>query len=128
VIGKTSHFFPLTFSYQNPYATGLESLFHIYQQALINADLSGPTYFAPTLKNVKNFQMQKANASKDSYTVLLILTDGCIHDMAETKKEIVEMSRMGISIIIVGVGVENFDMMHELDSDEHVSLKPDSSS
>jgi hypothetical protein len=40
--------------------------------------------------------------------------------MAETKKEIVEMSRMGISIIIVGVGIENFDMMHELDSDDHV--------
>ena len=54
--------------------------------------------------------------------MLLILTDGCIHDMAETKKEIVEMSRMGISIIIVGVGVENFDMMHELDSDDHVGV------
>lgn len=48
--------------------------------------------------------------------------------MAETKKEIVEMSRMGISIIIVGVGVENFDMMHELDSDDHVGFLSDSSS
>ena len=42
--------------------------------------------------------------------------------MAETKKEIVEMSRMGISIIIVGVGIENFDMMNELDSDDHVRI------
>ena len=31
------------------------------------------------------------------------------------------MSRMGISIIIVGIGDANFDMMEELDSDDQVS-------
>lgn len=105
---SVNHFFPLTLSYANPYAIGLNQVFEVYKNALINVDLSGPTHFAPTLSSVKSFQTQKSKENKDAYTVLLILTDGCIHDMANTKKEIVEMSRMGISIIIVGVGIENF--------------------
>lgn len=56
--------------------------------------------------------------------MLLILTDGFIHDMDATKREIVEMSRMGISIIIVGIGEADFTMMEELDSDNKVPLIP----
>jgi hypothetical protein len=41
--------------------------------------------------------------------------------MDATKREIVEMSSMGISIIIVGVGNEDFSLMEELDSDDRVS-------
>lgn len=55
-IGQTSHFFPLTFSYSNPYATGIHDLFNIYKNSLQMCQLSGPTYFAPLLKNVKEFQ------------------------------------------------------------------------
>jgi hypothetical protein len=51
------------------------------------------------------------------------MTDGCIHDMSETKREIVEMSKMGISVIIVGVGNEDFSLMEELDSDDRVSTQ-----
>lgn len=43
--------------------------------------------------------------------------------MDETKRQIVEMSNMGISIIIVGVGETNFDLMETLDSDDHVRFK-----
>ena len=59
-----------------------------------------------------------------TYFVLLILTDGEIHDMKETKRLIVEASKLPCSIIIVGVGEEEFDMMVELDSDEKL-LKDD---
>jgi hypothetical protein len=48
----------------------------------------------------------------------LIITDGEIHDMAETKDLIVQASEMPLSIIIVGVGMEKFKMMKELDSDD----------
>ena len=50
----------------------------------------------------------------------MILTDGCIHDMAITKSLVVEMSYLPISIIIVGIGDENFAMMEELDADKVV--------
>jgi len=51
------------------------------------------------------------------YNILLIITDGEIHDMPQTKSLIVQASKMPLSVIIVGVGQEKFKMMKELDSD-----------
>jgi len=50
--------------------------------------------------------------------ILVIFTDGIICDMPETINSIVEASYYPISIIIVGVGNENFEKMNELDSDD----------
>ena len=52
------------------------------------------------------------------YHILLILTDGTIHDMKKTKDLIVECSDYPLSIIIVGVGDADFEDMRELDGDE----------
>ena len=52
------------------------------------------------------------------YHTLLILTDGAIHDMRETRDLIVEASHLPLSIIIVGIGNADFGMMEELDGDE----------
>ena len=49
---------------------------------------------------------------------MLILTDGEIHDMKETRDIIVELSKYPVSIIIIGVGDENFQGMTYLDSDK----------
>ncbi len=54
------------------------------------------------------------------YHILLILTDGCIHDMRQTKDKIVEASHLPLSIIIVGVGNADFSNMVELDSDDQL--------
>ena len=43
-----------------------------------------------------------------------------ITDMADTKSEIVEMSKLPVSIIIVGVGNHSFNRMDELDSDSEI--------
>jgi hypothetical protein len=51
------------------------------------------------------------------YHILLILTDGDIHDMPQTKDLIVECSLYPLSIIIVGVGNADFSRMVELDGD-----------
>jgi Copine len=57
------------------------------------------------------------------YHILLILTDGEIHDMTQTKDLIVdEASKLPLSIIIIGVGNENFKQMHELDSDNQLLI------
>lgn len=56
---------------------------------------------------------------KQIYHILLILTDGEIHDMTQTKDIIVnEASELPLSIIIIGVGNEKFKMMKQLDSDD----------
>lgn len=52
------------------------------------------------------------------YHIMLILTDGAIHDMRETKDLIVECSQYPLSIIIVGIGDADFANMIELDGDD----------
>jgi hypothetical protein len=51
----------------------------------------------------------------------LILTDGEIHDMEQTKNLIVEASVLPISIIIVGIGEADFTSMEILDGDKGIT-------
>ncbi len=48
----------------------------------------------------------------------MIITDGEIHDMAATKDIIVAASHLPLSVIVVGVGEEKFQLMKQLDSDD----------
>eukprot|EP01022_Parablepharisma_sp_SALTPOND_P004117 TRINITY_DN117_c0_g2_i1.p4 TRINITY_DN117_c0_g2~~TRINITY_DN117_c0_g2_i1.p4 ORF type:complete len:194 (+),score=23.90 TRINITY_DN117_c0_g2_i1:1603-2184(+) len=54
----------------------------------------------------------------NKYYILLILTDGMINDMDATIDQIVRATALPISIIIVGVGNEDFTAMDVLDADE----------
>ena len=50
--------------------------------------------------------------------MLLILTDGIVDDMQATVAEIVKASSLPLSIIIVGIGNEDFSDMDHLDGDD----------
>ena len=52
--------------------------------------------------------------------MLLIITDGVITDMDETRSAIVNASRLPMSIIIVGVGGADFTAMEFLDGDDGI--------
>ena len=78
-------------------------------------ELSGPTYFAPVIQEFTKF-VQSVSGNR-MYPILLILTDGAIHDMPETIRLIVNLSKMPCSVIIVGVGNADFSSMEELDGD-----------
>ena len=58
--------------------------------------------------------------SERMYHIMIILTDGDIHDMPLTKDIIVEGSNFPLSIIIIGLGESTFDKMIELDGDDVV--------
>lgn len=58
------------------------------------------------------------SACRQKYSVLLVLTDGVVSDMAETRAAIVRASRLPMSIIIVGVGNADFSDMRLLDGDD----------
>jgi len=118
-----SHFFPCSGDINNCAGKGIEGVFGLYQYALQNVILSGPTYFSPLLEEVINYTKSKAAMNPLNYTVLLILTDGVIHDMDATISQIVKASSLPMSVIIVGVGTEDFGMMDRLDSDNAVYLK-----
>jgi hypothetical protein len=52
-----------------------------------------------------------------SYTILLIITDGALEgDLQDSIDAIVEANDAPLSIVIVGVGSENFDGMKRLDA------------
>lgn len=48
---------------------------------------------------------------------MLLLTDGQICDMPETKATLVDLSNLPCSVIIIGVGNADFSSMDELDGD-----------
>ena len=50
--------------------------------------------------------------------ILLILTDGIIHDMETTINAIIESAHLPLSIIIIGIGNEDFSKMVTLDGDD----------
>uniref|UniRef100_H2TI99 Copine-3 n=1 Tax=Takifugu rubripes TaxID=31033 RepID=H2TI99_TAKRU len=81
--------------------------------------LYGPTNFSPIINHVACFAKQALQQTTASqYFVLLIITDGVITDMDETRNAIVNASRLPMSIIIVGVGGANFTAMEFLDGDD----------
>ena len=55
-----------------------------------------------------------------NYFVLLIITDGIIMDFDDTKQALVRASSLPMSVIIVGVGNENFSEMDILDGDKSI--------
>ena len=54
------------------------------------------------------------------YHVVIIVTDGNCHDMEETKKQLVSLSGMPFSGVIIGVGDGDFEQMEILDADGEV--------
>ena len=111
----TKHCFAINGNEKNPEIEGIQLVAKTYKESLKKIELSGPTIFGPLLE--KFVEDVKDGQSKNCYQILLILTDGMICDMPETKKQIVKLSGLPASIIIIGVGRANFDSMEELDGD-----------
>uniref|UniRef100_A0A665WZK8 Copine 8 n=1 Tax=Echeneis naucrates TaxID=173247 RepID=A0A665WZK8_ECHNA len=114
--GRVSHEFALNGNPQNPYCAGIEGVMEAYYQSLKSVQLYGPTNFSPVINHVARYAASVKDGSQ--YFVLLIITDGVISDMAQTKESIVNAACLPMSIIIVGVGPAEFDAMIELDGDE----------
>ena len=84
----------------------------LYEKALPKLRLSGPTYFAPTIRKTIEEVKGPFENGEYSYTVLLILTDGTICDIEETFRAVEDAAKLPISIIIVGVGEEAVSYTH----------------
>ena len=114
-----SHCFPLNFNGQNPLVHGLNGIMETYRNALRVVELSGPTLFAQVISAaVTMAEAAQVNQFNQQYFILLILTDGEIHDMSETIDWIVRGSDSPLSLVIVGIGNENFSNMGVLDADD----------
>uniref|UniRef100_A0A673MJJ9 Copine-3 n=1 Tax=Sinocyclocheilus rhinocerous TaxID=307959 RepID=A0A673MJJ9_9TELE len=116
---QVSHEFPLNFNPTNPFCAGVEGVVEAYRMCLPQVKLYGPTNFAPIINHMARFAQQALQQNTASqYYVLLIITDGVITDMDQTRGAIVAASRLPMSIIIVGVGKADFTDMEILDGDD----------
>uniref|UniRef100_A0A8C3ASI1 Copine-3 n=1 Tax=Cyclopterus lumpus TaxID=8103 RepID=A0A8C3ASI1_CYCLU len=116
-----NHEFALNFNPTNPYCKGIDGIIEAYRMVMPQLKLSGPTNFSPIINHVASIAAQGAQSNSASqYFVLLILTDGEITDLDQTRDAIVRASRLPLSIIIVGVGPADFKAMELLDGDDGV--------
>jgi len=116
--GKTSHAFPMNGNQDNPEVFQLDGMLETYRQSISTYELSGPTRFSNVLSTAVNEAQEIYKKNGKGYVIMLILTDGVIHDMAATIDQVVAGSRLPLSIIIVGIGNADFSQMNELDADE----------
>uniref|UniRef100_A0A3B1K931 Copine family member 9 n=1 Tax=Astyanax mexicanus TaxID=7994 RepID=A0A3B1K931_ASTMX len=105
--GNVSHAFPLNSDCENANCVGIEGVLEAYYECLRTVQLYGPTNFAPVINQVADSAADVLDGSQ--YFVLLMITDGVISDMVQTKEAVVNASSLPMSIIIVGVGPAEFD-------------------
>ena len=112
---QVSHEFFLKIGSPEPFCSGINGILEAYDIAQKSVTQFGPTFFSPIINHIARF----ASAYQDGkqYFVLLILTDGIITDFEETKKSLIAASKLPMSVIIVGVGNEDFSAMDALDAD-----------
>lgn len=116
----TSHCFACSGDFFDPEVVGIDEILRVYQQALNSVVLHGPTNFHELVRLVADFSEPYADPhiGTQKYSVLLILTDGVITDMKQTINEVVRAAEFPMSIVVVGVGDEDFGLMQILDGDD----------
>nr|XP_021506028.1 copine-6 isoform X1 [Meriones unguiculatus]XP_021506029.1 copine-6 isoform X1 [Meriones unguiculatus] len=116
---EVSHDFAINFDPENPECEEISGVIASYRRCLPQIQLYGPTNVAPIINRVAEpAQREQSTGQATKYSVLLVLTDGVVSDMAETRAAIVRASRLPMSIIIVGVGNADFSDMRLLDGDD----------
>ncbi|KAM5295625.1 copine-7 isoform 2-T2 [Glossophaga mutica] len=122
---EVSHDFAINFHPEDDRCEGIQGVVQAYQRCLPRVQLYGPTNVAPVISKVARLAEAEERTSEASqYFILLILTDGVVTDMADTREAIVRASRLPMSVIIVGVGNADFTDMQVLDGDAGVLRSP----
>uniref|UniRef100_A0A6I8N5K4 Copine-7 n=1 Tax=Ornithorhynchus anatinus TaxID=9258 RepID=A0A6I8N5K4_ORNAN len=122
---EVSHDFAINFDPEDDECEGIQGVVESYQSCLPRIQLYGPTNVAPIITKVAQVAAAEENTNEASqYYILLILTDGVVTDMADTREAIVRASHLPMSIIIVGVGNADFTDMQILDGDDGVLRSP----
>uniref|UniRef100_G3PT78 Copine VII n=1 Tax=Gasterosteus aculeatus aculeatus TaxID=481459 RepID=G3PT78_GASAC len=112
-------------NYEVSICISIQGVVEAYQNCLPKIQLYGPTNVSPIINRIAKLAAGDGNIKDASrYHILLILTDGVVTDMADTREAIVRASYQPLSIIIVGVGNADFTDMQILDGDDGVLRSP----
>ncbi|TYI35428.1 hypothetical protein ES332_A03G075800v1 [Gossypium tomentosum] len=121
--GPVSHCFNLNGSSNYCEVQGIQGIMMAYTSALFNVSLAGPTLFGHVINRASVVACDSLSTGAKKYFVLLIITDGVITDLQETKDALVKASGLPLSILIVGVGGADFKEMEILDADKGERLE-----
>lgn len=99
---------------------GIEGILNAYKQTFSSGlVMSGPTVITEVIQTAAaramSLQEAASQEGKQNYTVLLILTDGAVSDVAATAQAINAVSHAPLSIVIVGIGQADFSGMQFID-------------
>ena len=84
---SVSHCFALNGDIYKPECNGTAGVLEAYYNSMKHVDFFGPTHFNEVIRNVNghaDYSEMEISQQNQRYTVLLILTDGIINDMADT--------------------------------------------
>ena len=115
VNGEFSNCFNINFN-ENSKIKGVENIIKEYKNAVNKVDFSGGTYFAPVINSI-NSKIKSSN-QKLNYNILMIISDGYVHDINEIIDRIVESSKLPLSVIIIGVGADVTSDMKQLNGED----------
>ena len=117
--GKYTDFnYPINCNINNPSIKYIDGVLHEYRNFITKIHLSGPTYFSPMINDlIFEVDREIEEGLIYNYHLIMILTDGMIDDMPETKDSLVAASFLPISVIIIGIGNGDFTNMNVLDAD-----------
>ncbi|KAG7968648.1 hypothetical protein I3843_08G165300 [Carya illinoinensis] len=121
--GTISHCFNLNGSAGSFEVEGVEGIMSAYASALHNVTLAGSMLFGQVIKTAAQIASQSVSYNSKKYFVLIIITDGVLTDLQETKDALVKASDLPPSILIVGVGGVDFGQMEVLDADKGERLE-----
>jgi len=89
---------------------GLDDVLKRYNQIVPTLNFSGPTNFAPIIRQVTELVRRT-----QEYHILLLTADGQVDEVKDTVSAIVEASNYALSIIMIGVGDGPWGLMEEFD-------------
>ena len=112
--GSVSHYFNINSDGDNK-IKGVENIIKEYKKTVNSVDFSGGTYFSPTIKSL-NEKLKNSNEELN-YNVLLIISDGEVHDINDIIDSIIESSKLPLSIVIIGVGSDVNEDMKKLNGE-----------
>ncbi|KAL0648460.1 hypothetical protein Bca4012_046751 [Brassica carinata] len=121
-----SHCFNLNGSSTYCEVDGIQGIMNAYNGALFNVSFAGPTLFGPVINAAATIASESLAQNARRYYVLLIITDGVITDLQETRDALVSASDLPLSILIVGVGGADYKEMEVLDGDKGERLESSS--
>ena len=122
-LGETevSRLWALNGNQEDPSCNGTMAVLQAYQAGINGSTLAGPSYFSRLLRTIKSEIVECIEETgihnNRLYHLVIIITDGNCHDMDDTKRQLVELSTMPFSAVVVGVGDGSFEDMKVLDAD-----------